>query len=157
MGALPLAMTDSPRPAPQGAADPTRDIRLPPLPDRQPPSLPPEWRSEEAGSPPPPEVAEPAAVAPDEPQFDQPTDELGAPPPDRHPTLTFDGAASERWKAGLAATPDPVWSPLSPAGRPVVGARPRERSRRWPWVVLTLLPVLIIVGTGIWLLLLLRG
>ena len=138
-------MTDFPRPAPQGAADPTRDIRLPPLPDRPPPSLPPAWRPEDAGP------------RPDRTMVDQPTDELGAPPRDRDPTLTFDGSASERWKAGLAATPDPAWSPLSPAGRPVVGARLRERSRRWPWVVLTLLPVLVIVVTGIWLLVLLRA
>ena len=152
-------MTDSPRLAPDGDADPTRDIRLPPLPDRPLPSLPPEWRSGDGASPPSQPAVETvdAGQGPDETVVDQPTDELGAPPRDRQPTLTFDGAAAERWKAGLAATPDPAWSPLPPTGRPVVGPRPREGSRRWPLVVLALLPVLVIVVTGIWLLFLLRG
>ena len=36
-------------------------------------------------------------------------------------------------------------------------ARAEERSRRWPWVLLTLVPILVIVVTGVWLLLLMRG
>ncbi|HLM05219.1 MAG TPA: hypothetical protein VK402_08550 [Blastococcus sp.] len=191
-------------------ADPTRDIRLPPLPDRPFPALPPEWKGD--GRPqetPPPEihaeppaaeprvaeapaaestvaeptVAEPTAVEPPDaepaeaplppvrgepttprvgPLVDQPTDELGSPPPGapRDPTLTFEGTAAQRWAAGLAATPDPVWSPLPQRPGPVVGPRPRpvpEKGRRWPWVLLVSLPVLIIVGTGIWLLLILRA
>ena len=153
-------MTEPPQPA---GADPTRDIRLPPLPDRPFPPLPAGWTAERSD----PTQAEPVAppAAPGEPTtpklgplVDQPTDQLGSPPEGtRDPTLTFEGTAAQRWAAGLAATPDPVWSPLPPRPGPVVGPRPRERSRRWPWIVLTLLPVLIIVGTGIWLLLLLRG
>ncbi|HEV7188513.1 MAG TPA: hypothetical protein VGN28_11510 [Blastococcus sp.] len=140
--------------------DPTRDIRLPPLPDRPFPELPQGWPTAPAH--------EAAEAVPADPgpttsglQVDQPTDEVGAPPKGvREPTLTFQGTASERWAAGLAATPDPAWSPLPPRSGPVVGPRPRParaRGRRWPWVVLTLVPLLIIVGAGIWLLLLLRA
>jgi hypothetical protein len=130
-------------------ADPTRDIRLPPLADRPLPPLRPESE---------PAAPEPAAAAL---QVDQPTDEVGAPPTGvRDRTLTFDGTSAERWAAGLAASPDPAWAPLPPRSGPVVGARPRpprEGGRRWPWVVLSLIPVLIIVGAGLWLLLLLRA
>jgi hypothetical protein len=151
----------------QPAADPTRDIRLPPLPDRPFPQLPQGWspeRPDEAAAP--VETPAPAALAVSEPttsglQVDQPTDEVGGPRRGvREPTLTFEGTSSERWAAGLAATPDPAWSPLPSRSGPVVGPRPRparERGRRWPWVVLTLVPLLIIVGAGIWLLLLLRA
>lgn len=141
-------MTDASLPI---GADPTRDIRLPPLADRPLPSL----RSD-------PESAE----AQPEPttsglQVDQPTDEVEGPPKGvREPTLTFQGTNAERWAAGLAAAPDPAWSSLPPRSGPVVGPRPRpprERGRRWPWVVLTLIPLLVIVGAGIWLLLLLRA
>ena len=148
-------------------ADPTRDIRLPPLPDRPFPQLPQGWSAERADQAPAP-VETPAPVTPGaaEPrtsglQVDQPTDEVVGPRKGvREPTLTFEGTSSERWAAGLAAAPDPAWSPLPPRSGPVVGRRPRparERGRRWPWVVLTLVPLLIIVGAGIWLLLLLRG
>jgi hypothetical protein len=155
-------------------ADPTRDIRLPPLPDRPFPPLPPDWSV--AGRPeetPPPEDSAPAAEvapppAPGEPTtprsgplVDQPTDEVGRPPEGaRDRTLTFEGTSAERWAAGHATSPDPAWSPLPPRAGPVVGPRPRptlERRRRWPWVVLTLIPVLVIVGAGVWLLLLLRA
>jgi hypothetical protein len=147
-------------------ADPTRDIRLPPLPDRPFPQLPQGWSAGRAGEAAWPVGAAPAVPAVPEPttsglQVDQPTDEVGGPPKGaREPTLTFEGTSSERWAAGLAATPDPAWSPLPPRSGPVVGPRPRparERGRRWPWVVLTLVPLLIIVGAGIWLLLLLRA
>jgi hypothetical protein len=163
-----------PEPGAPLSADPTRDIRLPPLPDRPFPPLPPDWSA--AGRPeetPPPEGgSQPAAAdvspppAPGEPTtpssgplVEKPTDEVGRPPAGaRDRTLTFEGTAAQRWAAGLAATPDPVWSPLPPRSGPVVGPRPRpvpERGRRWPWVVLAAVPVLVIVGTGLWLLLLL--
>lgn len=121
-------------PTQPNGADPTRDIRLPPLPARPFPSL---------------------------LEVDQPTDGVSRPPNGvREPTLTFQGTSAERWAAGLAATPDPAWSSLPPRAGPVVGPRPRPpraRGRRWPWVVLILIPLLIIVGAGIWLLLLLRA
>ena len=156
-------------------ADPTRDIRLPPLPDRPFPPMPTGWSAAARPEQPPatqhaPEAAAETAVAatpgeptaPDDgPLVDQPTDELGRPPANaRERTLTFEGSSAQRWAAGLAATPDPAWSPLPPRSGPVVGPRPRpvpDRGRRWPWVVLILVPLLIIVGTGIWLLLLLRA
>jgi hypothetical protein len=157
-------MTDPSQPV---GADPTRDIRLPPLPDRPFPQLPQGWSPESAGEAAGPvETPAPAAPAVPEPttsglRVDQPTDEVvGSPKGAREPTLTFEGTSSERWAAGLAAAPDPAWSPLPPRSGPVVGARPRaarERGRRWPWVVLTLVPLLIIIGAGIWLLLLLRA
>jgi hypothetical protein len=153
-------MTEPSEPA---GADPTRDIRLPPLPDRPFPQLPQGWSVERAG-----EVSAPGEPVAADPEpttsglhVDQPTDEVGGPPKGvREPTLSFEGTSSERWAAGLAATPDPAWSPVPPRSGPVVGPRPRqarERGRRWPWVVLTLVPLLIIVGAGLWLLLLLRA
>jgi ATP/ADP translocase len=33
--------------------------------------------------------------------------------------------------------------------------REREGSRRWPWVLMALLPIIVIVGSGIWLFILL--
>jgi hypothetical protein len=147
-----------PRP---GLADPTRDIRLPPLPGTPSPELPQEWaglRAEPASTPAPEPAAEPAGSSPDA-LVDQPTDELGSPPGTaRDRTLTFDGTSAQRWAAGLPATPDPAWSSVPPGPPPVVAPRSRaaERSRRWPWVVLTLLPILVIVVTGVWLLVLMN-
>jgi hypothetical protein len=139
-------------------ADPTRDIRLPPLPGTPTPDLPPEWAGLRAEP-----AAQPAAVSdpgdPSDPLADQPTDQMGSPPPAaRDRTLTFDGSSAQRWAAGLPATPDPAWSSVPPGAPPVVAPRPRaaERSRRWPWVLLTLLPILVIVVTGVWLLVLMN-
>jgi hypothetical protein len=147
-------------------ADPTRDIRLPPLPGRAGPELPPEWEAWRTERPvePPPAVdpaVDPAVQAPDT-LSDQPTDQLGEPPRDaRDRTLTFSGTAAQRWAAGHPATPDPAWSSVPPEPGPVVvGPRPRaavQRSRRWPWIVLALLPILVIAVTGAWLLVLMQG
>jgi hypothetical protein len=154
-----------------GLADPTRDIRLPPLPGTAGPELPPEWESlrparetaSEAVSP-PPEVEVRDTATPDPalppPLADQPTDQLGQPTEGaRDKTLTFSGTAAQRWAAGHPATPDPAWTSVPPEPGPVVvGPRARDaRSRRWPWVVLTLVPILVIVVTGVWLLVLMRG
>ncbi|GAA3163494.1 hypothetical protein GCM10010531_14330 [Blastococcus jejuensis] len=142
-----------PSPGP-GLADPTRDIRLPPLPGTTPPVLPTEWRGRAVPAAPEQEPEPGPGPVP----ADEPTDELGAPPTaDRERTLTFSGSAAERWAAGHAATPDPAWSSVPPARGPVVAPRTRERSRRWPWIVLTLVPVLVIVVTGVWLLVLMQG
>jgi hypothetical protein len=118
-----------------GGPDPTRDIRLPPLADRPPSAMPREWASMQPG---------PSAPAPDRPQRmpvpDQPTDELE--PPRERPrerTITF---ASPEMAGGRPA--------------PTVG-RTLRRPRRWPWVALTLVPVLVIAGAGIALLVLLRA
>lgn len=149
-------------------ADPTRDIRLPPLPGRPEPGLPSEWerlRSERAAAAAAvPDTAVPEGEGPAGPTAgtlaDQPTDQLGQPPQGpRDRTLTFRGTAAERWAAGHPATPDPAWSSVPAGSTPVVAPRrrPEDRSRRWPWVLLTLVPILVIVVTGVWLLLLMRG
>jgi hypothetical protein len=118
-----------------GGADPTRDIRLPPMADRPPSAMPREWASvQPAASASAP--ARPYAT----PASDLRTDELD--PPRRQPrerTITF---ASPEMAGGRPA--------------PTVG-RTLRRPRRWPWVVLTLLPVVVIVVTGAWWLLLLRA
>jgi hypothetical protein len=123
-----------------GGPDPTRDIRLPPLPDRSPPVLPREWASGQR----PPASPEPVATGPVSPEptspvADEPTDEL-APPRGRHRERTIAFA-----------------SPEMAGGRPTPVIGPAPRSRRWPWVLLALVPILVIVGAGIALLVLLRG
>jgi hypothetical protein len=147
----------APEELPAGGEDRTRDIRLPSLPGRPPPVLPREWASAQRSSVSPEPVSpEPVSEEPQSeaarelsahafrttgrPLAEQPTDELvppGGRPRER--TIAF-------------ASPDMA------GGRPApsVGRTPR-RPRRWPWVVLGLLPVLVIVGAGITLLVLLRG
>jgi hypothetical protein len=137
-------MTDSPRPdgvsTSSGAADPTRDIRLPAMADRPPSVLPRAW----SGRQPPPAPASPraddGAAERRNPPVDLQTDDLQAPRlTPRERTIAFA-------------------SPEAAVGRPnpTVGRKPR-RPRRWPWVVLALLPVLVIVVSGVWWFLLLRA
>ena len=140
-------MTEPPQhaqaPTAFGGSDPTRDIRLPPLTDRPASAMPREWaQSGTDFSVPPPEDPE-TEVAPrpqPEPVFDEPTDEL-APPRGRSRERTISFASPEMAEGRPA---------------PTVGPTPR-RPRRWPWIVLALLPVLVIVVTGAWLFLLLRA
>ena len=147
-------MTDPQRNDPRLPDDRTRDITLPPLPDRPPPALPREW-ADLAPRPdlPTPDVAAPTAeataadaptlraVPKEDPRLpDQPTDKVGSPrvrvrPPER--TLAF-------------SSPEMHHRPIHPVH---VGRAPR----RWPWFVLTIVPILIIAGAGIALVLLLRG
>jgi hypothetical protein len=136
-------MSDRPQDDPRLHDDRTRDITLPPLPDRPPPALPKEW----ADLAPPPAEATAAdaptlrAVPGEDPRLpDQPTDKVGSPrlrirPPER--TLAF-------------SAPEMGRRPVDPVH---VGRAPR----RWPWFVLTIVPLLIIAGAGIALVLLLRG
>ena len=154
-------MTDPQRNDPRLHDDRTRDITLPPLPDRPPPALPKEWADLKPAAAPqvPPtdvptsDVAAPTAeataadaptlraVPKEDPRLpDQPTDKVGSPrlrvrPPER--TLAF-------------SAPEMHHRPIDPVH---VGRAPR----RWPWFVLTLLPLLIIAGAGLSLVLLLRG
>jgi hypothetical protein len=69
----------------------------------------------------------------------EPTDEL-VPPASlvREPTLKFEQGS------GAPLAP-PAVSPAIP---------PARRARKWPFLVLALIPVLVIVGSGIWLLVL---
>ena len=150
---------------PHGFDDPTRDIRLPPAPGSPPLVVRPEWSSYAApsapeappaapepgssGSSPVPGAAEsPSAAHPAGPPTraqrlaGEPTDELFPPGGlQRDPTLKFEQGAG---------APQPA--PLPPAAP--VRAR-NDGGRRWPWVLIALLPIIVIVGSGIWLFILL--
>ena len=136
-----------------GFADPTRDIRLPPLPGRV---LPPQWRNDDDAAAAPvveaPPAQAPVAETPAEPGppsiSDEPTDNLA--PPGTHPrhkTLTF-GAPGE--EGGSPAAVPPHYSLPR-----VVPAPPR--ARRWPWAVLIALPLIVIAVAAVLLVVLLRG
>ncbi len=111
--------------------DRTRDITLPPLPGRPPPALPDEWKGfapADAGQAPAVDDARRLAGGR--------TDEMvRAPGADvRERTLAF-------------SSPEMRHRPIDPV---LVGSNPR----RWPWVVLTLVPLLVILGFGVaWLVL----
>lgn len=128
---------------------------------------------------PPASPARSADPAPPRPYVlpDELTDEMSSPPQGRQPTLAFDvppeGASAPvappdpaAWQGSVPAAPAPSWPPpfAPPAhGAPSYGppgrgpARAPERNRRWPWVVLTVLPILVIIGAGLMLLFLLGG
>jgi hypothetical protein len=126
--------------------DPTRDIRLPRAPGSPPLVVRPEWSSYAA-----PSAPEAATVAPDpgpptraQLLAGEPTDELFPPGGlQRDPTLKFEQGAG----APPAVAPPPV--------APRAAAPPDDRGRRWPWVLIALLPIIVIVGSGIWLFILL--
>ncbi|MGY2128434.1 hypothetical protein [Blastococcus sp. SYSU DS0617] len=155
-------MTDRMHDGPPAPEDPTRDITLPPLPDRPPAAMPAEWAGHRASLDPPttsvPGPARPPVAASGTPPAEAPaveeldpaevearrlavrrTDELAAPPGPavRQRTLAF-------------SSPEMRHRPIEPVQ---VGANPR----RWPWVVLTLLPILVIVASTVAWLILLRG
>lgn len=177
--------------------DPTRDIRLPSLPDRPQAVVRPEWRahvqpavpdpSPSPRSPAPAEqhesgtadatdvttAAQPARSpdpAPPRPYVlpNEPTDELSSPSRVRQQTLAFDAAAAGTPAPGVPhvqgsaapgqASPQFGAPPFGPPyyGPPGRGSAP-DRTRRWPWVVLTVLPILVIVAAGLLLIFLLRG
>ena len=128
---------DGPRPGGWVAppADATRDIRLPALPDRPAPAVRTEWApyvpAAEQQPPAPP------APKPPPPAVDQPTDRM-APPQDRSRSAT------------LSFQPPPPVQLLK------VSVGPSRRSSRM-WAVLIMVPLLVIVGAGIWLFVLLYG
>ena len=131
-------MTEPPEndtaPTALAGADPTRDIRLSPL-----PGLP---RRETASdvTPRPPDTSMSAGRPAARPMADQPTDELN--PPSRRPRERTIAFASPEMAGGRPA--------------PTIGRTPRPR-RRWPWVLLALLPIVVIAGAGVALMILLRG
>ena len=142
------------RPArPLGFGDPTRDIRLPSPPGTPPLTVRPEWSSYAAPAPSTAQAsaapeAPPAAPVPGPPTRAQrlasePTDELFP-----HGRLQRDPTLKLEQDAG---TPAPVVPPVHPPVQP----RNDERGRRWPWVLIALLPIVVIVGSGIWLFILL--
>jgi hypothetical protein len=135
------------------APDPTRDITLPPLPDRPLPVMPAAWAAAHPPVSPPatavPAPAPPPVAAPEEPDpavvearrmAGQRTDELVQPP-----------GAGLRDRTLAFSSPEMRHRPIEPVQ---VGANPR----RWPWVVLTLVPVLVIVvSTVAWVILVQNG
>ena len=146
---------DRPPTAPNGP-DPTRDIRLPPLLDRPPAAMPRAWAAARAGE----SAAAPDAPSPDDsrPDDSRPEDAaLSAQPrpavlPDEPTDVLAPPHGRPRERTLSFASPEAA------PGRPMptVGRTPR-RPRRWPWVVMALLPVLVIVISGIWWFLLLRA
>lgn len=159
-------MTDPAHQGPPGGKfdDPTRDIRLPPAPGSPPPPVRPEWSAYTARQEPVP--GDPGSAAPTSAKT--PAETLMAPTADL-------GKAPRRRPLDVLA--DEPTDQLVPPGRPTrertlefahgdaVPARPPVArapavpepagSRRWPWVLMTLLPVIVIVGSGIWLFILL--
>jgi len=114
----------------------TRDITLPPLPGRAPSALPRQWASLDRS----PVQAPPTSCSP----ADQPTDKLEQPQrPPREQTLAF---GTPQQVARAAGRPPHAPSTASP-----------RRSRRWPWVALSLVPLLVIAGAGVMLAVLLHG
>jgi hypothetical protein len=112
------------------SADPTRDIRLPPLPDRPAPAVPPEWSSYVPAAP------APAAASVDSPsqrQVDEPTDRLAS--PSDHPLR----------QGTRAFTPAPSVQLLKVSVTPT---RRRTTKVLWTLVFLTLA---VIIACGIYL------
>lgn len=107
-----------------------------------------EWASYAAPSAPEAPAPEMSAHDPGPPNRAQrlagePTDELfphGRPL--RDPTLRLEPG-------------DGAPAPAVPPVHPQVQSPADERARRWPWVLLALLPIVVIVGSGIWLFILL--
>jgi hypothetical protein len=157
-------VSDGPHQEPPVTADETRDISLPPLPDRPPASMPKEWAAlrpqassvdapttavpKDARPPAAPAVGpqegpgtsrEESAEAEERRVARQRTDEL---------VRTTDGTARERTLA--FPSPEMRHRPIEPVR---VGATPR----RWPWVLMALVPVVVIVASTIAWLILLRG
>jgi hypothetical protein len=127
--------TDRPHTAPR--ADATRDIRLPSLPDRPAPAVPPEWSSYVPAAPAPAPAAAARAVREDRPSprsVDEPTDRLAARSEDplRQSTQAF--------------SPPPSVQLLKVSVGPT-----RRRTTKVLWT-LVLLTVAVIVACGIYLL-----
>ena len=115
------------------------------------------------------EQSSPEARQPD-PLAGQPTDKLSSLPHGRQRTLTFGAPGDGRRGPAASGSPFPdVAPPAAPfhppphIGAPSYGSPPHEgrgaptRGRRWPWVVLVLLPILVIAVSGVLLFLLLGG
>ena len=121
---------------PAPPADATRDITLPPLPDRPGPAVRPEWATYLPPAPAAQEEPAPPSTGPRSP-YDLPTDRLSpSRPVDRSTTLSF--------------TPPPPVQLLK------VSVGPSRRSR-WLWALAVVVPLLVLVGAGGWLLVLLYG
>jgi hypothetical protein len=152
-------MTDRTHAGPPAPDDRTRDITLPPLPDRPPSALPGAW----------------AGLRPAPGSLDAPTTAVSGParPPsapapaaepdaaDADPAVEADRRLAGRRTDEMAKPPGAAvrertlaFSSPEMRHRSIEPVRVQPNPRRWPWVVLTLLPILVIVGFGVaWLLL----
>jgi hypothetical protein len=167
-------MTDRPQNDARLAADPTRDITLPPLPDRPPSAMPRQWAelrptapAEGAAATPDFSSPPPALPVPDEPEAALPPhDEQDAAPPAH---VEPDGGHAAQDSLLADQPTDQLKPPARPrertlafsspemTQRPVAPVQVGRTSRRWPWVVLTLLPILIIAGAAVAWLVLIRS
>lgn len=121
-------------------ADPTRDIALPPLPDRPAPAVRPEWA---------PYVPAPQGTRAEPPAVEQPRE--GAGRSYDLPTDRLAGRDERGRPTTLAFQPPPPVQLLKVS----VGAR--RRRGRWLWVLAILLPLVVIAASGIWLLVFFYG
>lgn len=153
-------MTDRTHDDPPAPADRTRDITLPPLPDRPPAALPKAWSGLASPSPlDSPTTAVSGPVAPPAPQVDE-----------VEQVEEVDPAVEEERRLARSRT-DEILTPPRPVvrertlafsspemrHRPIDPVRVDRNPRRWPWVVLTLLPILVILASAIGWLILLKG
>ncbi len=150
-------MTDRTHDDPPAPADRTRDITLPPLPDRAPSALPEAWAGRSSPSP-----------------LDSPTTAVSGPvaPPARpveragqvDPAVEAERRLARSRTDEMLPPPRPVvrertlaFSSPEMRHRPIGPVRVDRNPRRWPWVVLTLLPILVILASAIGWLILLEG
>ncbi len=170
-------MTDRTHDEPPAVDDRTRDITLPPLPDRPAPAMPAAWA---AAHPPlaPPTTAVPAPARPPVAAAGTPSAAAGAPPAEGSTPPAGAGAVEQPGPAGVEArllagrrTDELVRPPGAPVRertlafsspemrhRPVEPVRVGSNPRRWPWVVLFLLPVLVILASTVaWVVLVQTG
>ena len=119
-------------------ADRTRDITLPPLPDRPAPAVPPEWA--------------PYVTAPQETRSEQPPE-----PPREGPERSYDPPTDRLAGRDAARSTTRTFQPPPPVQLLKVSVGARRRRGRWLWALAILLPLLVIAGSGIWLLVLFYG
>ncbi len=133
-------MTDRTHDHPPAPDDRTRDITLPPLPDRPPPAMPKAW----AGRP------APARVEPVVEEADPAVEEAGRLARSRTDEILPPPMPVVRERTLAFSSPEMRHRPIEPV-------RVDRTPRRWPWVVLTLLPILVILASTVGWLILLRG
>lgn len=148
---MPDRFPDGPRPGDwvPPPADATREITLPPMPDRPGPAVRPEW----ASYVPAPQHA-PPTVAPHEPGPAAPEAEAGADRPRRPHDLPTDRLAGPLDRARSSTL---AFQPPPPVQLLKVSVGPSRRSGRSLWAVAILVPLLIILGSGVWLVVLFYG
>ena len=155
-------MTDRTHDDPPAPDDRTRDITLPPLPDRPASALPKAWAGLQSPSPSPldsPTTAVPGPVAPPAPPASQVEQAEEVDPAAEEARRLARSRTDEMLPPPTAAVRERTLAFSSPEmrHRPIEPVRVDRNPRRWPWVVLTLLPILVILASAIGWLILLRG